>query len=117
MNTLHKRWAMFLGLCIPSRFLLSFILSKLSKTHLRILGFILLLPVIGWTYIYLTKSRMSGGETFGQPIWWDFMRPLHAGLYLTASLMAISQNNKAWIPIAADTIIGLLSFVHHHKLR
>jgi uncharacterized protein YjeT (DUF2065 family) len=55
MNDLHKRWLMFLGLCIPSRYLIAYVLSKLSEAHLRIAGLVLLLPVLGFSYIYVTK--------------------------------------------------------------
>ena len=81
MNDLQKRWAMFLGLCIPARFLLAYIASKLSPKHLKIMGIILTIPIVGWVFIYLTKSRQTGGETLGAPIWWDHLRPLHAALY------------------------------------
>lgn len=114
MNDLHKRWLMFLGFCIPSRYLIAYVLSKLSEAHLRIAGLVLLLPVLGFSYIYVTKSRMTGGETLGAPIWWDFIRPLHAGLYLVAALMALSGNSRAYIPILADTTLGLLAFLNYH---
>ena len=114
MNDLQKRIALFLGFCITSRFLLAYLLYKLSNEYLRIIGVILLIPVIGWIYIYLTKSRQTGAETFGSPIWWNNIRPVHAGLYLIASLFAINKNHNAWKFITLDTTIGLLAFIRYH---
>lgn len=114
MNDLHKRWAMFLLGCIPTRLLVAFILSKLSKTHLRIAGLILLIPVFGFMYIYLTGSRKTGPETQGAPIWWNHLRPTHALFYLAAAIMALRQNERAYIPILIDTVFGLGAFLCYH---
>ena len=116
MNDLYKRFLFFLGLCIPSRFLISYILANVSQTHLKYIGLLLLLPVIGWSYIFLSKSRKTGAETLGAPIWWNYMRPLHAALYFIAALYALDGKSKAYLPIALDTIIGLFAFLHYHKL-
>ena len=117
MNNLQKRWAMFLGLCIPARFLLAYIARKLSPKYLKIMGVIFTIPIIGWIYIYLTKSRQSGGETLGAPIWWDHLRPIHAALYFTFVMMALRGERKSYIPLAIDPIIGLMAFLHHHLIR
>lgn len=116
MNDLQKRTLLFLGLCIPSRFLIAFLLSKLSKNRLFYFGLLLLIPVVGWTYIYLTSSRKTGGETFGAPIWWDHIRPIHAGFYFMAALLALRGSNNAYLPIVIDTSLGLLAFLHQRKL-
>jgi len=117
MNDLQKRWAMFLGLCIPARFLLAYIASKLSPKHLKIMGIILTIPIVGWVFIYLTKSRQTGGETLGAPIWWDHLRPIHAALYFIFVLMALRGEKKAYIPLVIDPVIGLLAFLHQHFIR
>lgn len=117
MNNLQKRWAMFLGLCIPARFLLAYIASKLSPRHLKIMGLILTGPLIGWIYIYLTKSRQTAGETFGAPVWWDDLRPIHAAFYLIFVLMALRGDENAYIPLTIDPIFGLLAFIHQHFIR
>ena len=114
MNDLQKRWAMFLLGCIPSRFLLAYILSKLSQTQLRIAGFILLLPVFGFMFIYLTGSRKTGPETQGAPIWWNNLRPLHAFFYLISAILALRKNTSSYIPILIDTIVGLVAFICYH---
>ena len=116
MNDLHKRYALFLGLCIPSRFLLSYIAKILPSKYLPFMGLIMLGPVIGWIYIYTTGSRKTGLETMGKPIWWNYLRPLHAGLYFIFVLMAFSKSKNAYLPIMFDTIIGLGVFLKYHKL-
>jgi hypothetical protein len=116
MNDLNKRFALFLGLCIPSRFLLSYIAKILPLKYLPFMGIIMLIPVIGWTYIYLTGSRKIGMETLGAEIWWNDLRPLHAGLYFTFVLMAFNKSNNAYLPLFIDTFIGLISFFKYHKI-
>ena len=114
MNDLQKRWAMFLLGCIPTRFLLAYILSKLSQTQLKIAGFVLLLPVFGFLYIYVTGSRKTGAETRGAPIWWNHLRPLHALLYLVSAVLALQANKRAYMPIVIDTLFGLVAFTCYH---
>ena len=116
MNDLQKRFALFLGLCIPSRFLLTYISKILPSTYLPVMGFIMLGPVIGWSYIYLTGTRKTGMETLGASIWWNELRPLHAGLYFTFALMAFNKSSNAYLPLFFDTIIGLLSFLKYHQI-
>jgi hypothetical protein len=114
MNDLHKRWAMFLLGCIPSRFLLAYVLSKLSQTRLKLAGLVLLLPAIGFMYIYLTGSRKTGAETRGAPIWWNNLRPIHALFYLVSATMAFQGDTRAYMPIVIDTLFGLVAFICYH---
>ena len=117
MNDLQKRWLMFLGLCIPTRFLLAYIASKLSSNHLKIMGIILAILIIVWMYIYLTKSRLVGFETLGAPIWWDHLRPIHAALYFIFVIMALRGEKNAYIPLIVDPILGILAFLYKHLIR
>ena len=56
----------------------------------------------------------KGAETWGKPIWWNDLRPLHASLYFMFAIYAIKKYDKAWIPLFIDTIIGLLAFLQYH---
>lgn len=116
MNDLQKRQLMFLGFCIPSRLLLAITAKYVSTFYLKIMGFFALIPVIGWIYIYLTGARKTGVETLGQPIWWNTVRPIHAGLYLIFSLYAISGNNNAYIALMLDVCMGLIIFLKYHNI-
>jgi hypothetical protein len=44
-------------------------------TCCRIWDFLAILPAIGFMYIYLTDSRKTGQEVFGQKIWWNHLQP------------------------------------------
>ena len=115
MNDIQKRFIMFLLLCIPTRlFFVQF--SKTTDINtLKKMGYIALLPAIGFIYIYLTKSRKSGRETQGSKIWWNDLRPLHSLLYFSFAYMAINGDKKnAYKPLLMDVILGLLSFIIFH---
>lgn len=115
MNNIQKRFLLFLLGCIPTRILLTYLVYSLPPKYLKILGYLLLLPAIGFTYIYLTNSRKTGGETFGSPIWWNSLRPIHAVLYVSAAYYAINNMNKeAAIALGIDVTIGLSSFLYYH---
>lgn len=115
MNDIHKRFLMFLFLCIPTRLFFVWYSKVIDIKTLKKIGYIALLPAIGFMYIYITKSRQTGAETQGAKIWWNDLRPLHSILYFSFSYMAINGNkNNAYKSLLLDVIIGLISFLMFH---
>jgi hypothetical protein len=122
MNSIQKRFILFLFVCIGIRVLLVYLANKLKDlnnlVYLKAMGIILIIPALGFFYIYATNSRTTGREVFGSKIWWNSLRPLHGFNYLLFSLMALSNNKKlysnAWIPLLIDVCIGLLAFLIYH---
>jgi hypothetical protein len=122
MNSIQKRFILFLFLCIGIRVLLVYLANKLKDlnnlVYLKVMGVLLLIPALGFFYIYVTNSRTTGREVFGSKIWWNSLRPLHGFNYLLFGLMALSNNKKlysnAWIPLLIDVCIGLIAFLIYH---
>jgi hypothetical protein len=114
MNIIQKRFLAFLLLCIPTRIAFILVSKNINKKYLPCLGYLALLPAIGFAYIFIFGKRKSGGETFGQKIWWNNVRPVHSILYLTFAYLAITKSNKAYIPLLIDVIIGLSGFIFYH---
>jgi hypothetical protein len=100
--------------CIGTRSLFVLIAKNSSAAYLRYLGFLALLPAVGFAYIYLTGSRKRGEEVFGEKIWWNDLRPLHSLLYFLFAYNAIIGNKNSWIYLLIDVIIGLFSFLVFH---
>ena len=117
MNELQKRILLFLFGCIGVRFLFVIIAKTINTNYLKYLGYLALLPAIGFMYIYLTDSRKSGPETFGDKIWWNNLRPIHAILYLLFAYNAIIGNKQAWIYLLIDVVFGLISFLVYHYVN
>ena len=114
MNTFQKRFLLFIFGCIGVRSLFVIIAKNISLKYLPILGYLALLPAIGFIYIYVTGSRKIGIETFGEKIWWNNLRPIHALLYFLFAYNAISGNKNAWVYLFIDVILGLISFLLFH---
>jgi len=114
MKTIQKRFLVFLFGCIVVRFLFVVIAAKVNKKYLPYLGMLSILPAIGFIYIYLGGYRKTGGETFGQKIWWNNLRPVHAILYLTFAYLAINKSSQSYKPLLVDVLVGLLSFLIYH---
>ncbi len=115
MNQLQKRMIMFLFGCIIVRSLFVLIAKYINPTYLPILGVLALIPATGFIVIYLFNLRKRGNETFGQKIWWNNLRPVHASLYILFALLAFKKNKYSWIPLLLDVIIGLGAFINHHS--
>ena len=105
---------MFLIGCIGIRSLFVIIAKYINTKYLKYLGYLALLPAIGFIVIYLTGSRQTGAEVFGEKIWWNNLRPIHSILYFLFAYNAIIGNEQSWIYLLVDVIIGLISFLIHH---
>lgn len=114
MLDLHKRYLLFLIGCIGTRTLFTFIAKYIDNTLLPYLGALALIPVSGWLFIYFIRARNTGMEVFGGRIWWNELRPLHAALYALFAMYAFKRKSFAYIPLAVDTIIGLIAFLLFH---
>ena len=114
MDNIQKRFILFLFGCIPVRLSIVYLAKNIYLQYLPILGYIALIPAIVFAYIFLSGSRKTGPETFGAKIWWNNLRPLHSLLYFLFAFNAITKNNKAWLYLLYDVIIGLSSFLIFH---
>ena len=95
-----KRIALFVIGCLGTRFAIIFIQNKYFNIIKMLIG-------IGFLTIYLTDSRKYGLETFGDPIWWNDVRPIHGILYLISGITASN------IPLIIDLIFSILFYIYH----
>ena len=114
MKNIHKRMFLFLIGCIGTRSLLVYIAKTTDVKYLPYLGYVGLLPAIGFMYIFITGVRTTGVEVFGEKIWWNNLRPVHAMLYIIFAYKAINKNADAWKILLLDVTIGLVSFLSYH---
>jgi hypothetical protein len=115
MNTITKRLMLFLFGCIGTRLGLTYLAKTVSLQNLKYMGYAATLIAVGFIVLYLTGWRQTGPEVFGDKIWWNDLRPIHAVLYLLFAYNAIKGNDCAWMFLLADVVVGLGSFVAYHK--
>jgi hypothetical protein len=114
MNNIQKRFLLFLFGCIGTRTLLVYIAKTTNKTLLMFLGYLALLPAIGFFYLFFSGTRKTGAEVFGDKIWWNNLRPIHGLLYTLFAYNAITGNQNAWFYLLVDVVFGFTSFVIFH---
>ena len=102
----------FLFGCILSRLAFAYIAYK-QYIPLKYLGYIALLIAVG----LLFSKRKIGPETFGEPIWWANIRPIHSALYFLFAYLAITNCKQAWKVIVVDAMFGLIMFTLHQFKR
>lgn len=117
LNTIQKRFLLFLIGCIGVRTMFVYVAKTAQPKILQLLGLIALLPAFGFFYIFLSGSRKTGGEVFGNKIWWNSLRPIHGLLYALFAYFAITKNKNAWQFLAVDVIIGLIAFIFYHTFN
>lgn len=114
LNTIQKRFLLFLIGCIGTRTAIALYAKYASGAMLSMMGYLALLPAIGFAIIYLTGARRTGAEVFEERIWWDNLRPIHSLLYFVFAYLAINKNRNAWLALIGDVAIGLVAFIGHH---
>ena len=114
MNNIQKRFLLFLIGCIGTRSLFVYLAKNANKTYLQYMGYLSLLPAIGFFYIFLTGTRKTGQEVFGDKIWWNNLRPVHGFMYFLFAYNAIKGNPFSWVYLLVDLNIGLVSFLIFH---
>lgn len=115
-DTIEKRFILFLIGCIGLRTLFVLIAKNIDNDMLPYLGFLAILPAIGFMYIYLTDSRKTGQEVFGEKIWWNHLRPIHSLLYFAFAYSSIMKKSYSWIFLLIDVVFGLVMFLSNHYL-
>lgn len=112
MNALQKRTLIFLIFCIGTRTLFAY-LAKTYTQYLPYMGALAILPAIGFLYYFFSGTRQTGPEVFGDKIWWNNLRPLHAIIYLLFAISALCKKPYAWMFLSLDVVIGLSAFTIH----
>jgi hypothetical protein len=67
---------------------------------------------IGLAYLYFTNTRLNAPEG-GGTTWWAKYRLIHAMLYITAAIYILQGNDKAWVPLVIDVLIGIVLKLMH----
>jgi len=114
MNTIQIRFLLFLIGCIGSRLLFTAVSAFASGWFLQALGFLAMIPVLGWFYLIFIGERDTGVEVMGDKIWWKPLRPIHMLLWFFFAWLAIQGNRRAWMVLLVDTLFGLGAFLVYH---
>lgn len=115
---MNKSTQLFWMGCVPARLLMIYIAYCLDRgcvdDKYRI-PFILFALFIGlpFFYRYFSGTRQTGLETFGAPIWWNHLRPVHGTLYCAYAWLAYKRVKCAYIVLVIDLIVGVLAELHH----
>lgn len=113
MFSVEKRKLLFLLGCIPIRIMIAALPAYMDKSWLPYYGGMLMLPMMGFFYLYFNNFRLHAIES-GGTTWWAQFRLLHAVLYLCAVIYAFQGNQLAWVPLIIDVMVGLVLFLNHH---
>lgn len=110
---MNKSEILFALCCIPSRIVIA-LLARDPRYTEKVIPFALA-AAVGFMYYYLTGTRTTGAETFGRPIWWNDLRPIHAALWAIFAIKAYMGCPDAWKFLALDVILGLAAFLLYKK--
>lgn len=118
MAAVSKQILYMFPLCVAVRLMLILAAHKLSLSnsvyHYALSG-LLFLSGMGFAYQTVSGKRNTGA--FGQPVWWQSLRPFHSALLIGASMsIYLHQRVYAIILLTVDLLIGVLSFMSHHGL-
>lgn len=114
LTNMEKRIFLFLVGCIGLRSLFVYLAKTLDPKYLPMMGALALIPAIGFSYLFIAGKRKTGAEVFGEKIWWNGLRPVHALLYFAFAAAAITKKSWSWVFLLVDVVIGLSAFIAYH---
>lgn len=107
--------ANYFCLCIFVRLVLSSIVYLVYDSQLRYF-FVLFYGLfsMGIFYQYIVKTRTMGA--FNNKVWWDYLRPIHALIYLSTSIGLMLKFQYTFVFLIIDAFIGSIGYyLHHHS--
>ena len=107
-----KLLVLFLGICIPLRFAITFIAKILPIKYLPIMGVLFLIFGCAFLYQFVSQTRMTG--ILGQYAWWSDLRAVHGFLFILFAILAFMRYRDAWKILFLDTSFGLVAFFIYH---
>lgn len=114
---LRKRFALFLLGCVPVRLALVYLVAA-ERVGLKMMAFFGGCIALGFATIFAGGLRRTGLETGGAPIWWNWLRPVHALLWgLFAYFAWIGRSSVAWKLLFVDICVGTISFFIYHGMQ
>lgn len=119
MEIKTKRFLLFLIGCIGSRSLLVYITKNINPDKLPYFGYIASMIGLGFLYIYFFGSETADKQlewAGDKMIWWNHLRIYHGLLYLIFAMLAFNKNKYSWVVLLIDVVLGLVSWLAHHKI-
>ena len=114
MKVETKRTLLFIFGCLGARSALTYFAYSFENTPIiKIVSLFTFAISVGFITIYAFGLRKTGPEVFGDKIWWNDLRPIHALFYFLFSVYAILGKKHAWIWLFIDTLLGASAFAFH----
>lgn len=116
MNSIQKRFLLFLFGCIGLRSFIVYYARIASHVALTYLAYLAILIATSFTILFIGGYRKTAGEVFGDRVWWNYLRPFHALTHFIFAAMVLSNfhKNQAWTILFVDVIVGLFAFLWFH---
>jgi len=111
-----NRKVVFLLGCIPARILLAYIAKKTPRDKQIYLGIIFLAIGLTFLKLYFLNERTTSPEAQGE-VWWAKYRIIHGLLYLTAAILAFKKDDRVYVPLVIDVLVGFSIFVKKELLN
>ena len=94
-------------ICILVRVFIAYLAFLSYNSNLRyiLVAFLFTVSIV-LTYLYITKQRKIGA--FGQKIWWDFLRPIHAILFFISGVLLSTKVKETYIILLISAFIGII---------
>lgn len=111
-----KRKLLFLIICLPIRFTISYIYYIIPTKFLSFFSIPLFIIGLSTLYLYFSNLRLNAYEGGGNT-WWKEFRLLHGLLFTSAAIYALNKSRYTFFPLLIDAIIGFILFIDHHYIN
>ena len=104
----NEKMSTLFVVCTATRLALAFSLISVTEKYRQIASLLLMVTGIAFLTLFSFDLRLRAPESSTGTTWWNPIRPVHAILYMAASIFMYSGENRiACAILIFDTIFGL----------
>jgi hypothetical protein len=104
---MNRLTILFWLVCIPIRLVISATVKYIPLRYLPFITVVVFPVSLTWFIKFLTFTPTVSLGGFGQIVWWNRMRLLHAIVWGTVGVMALNRSSYTYSGLVFDVLMGI----------
>jgi hypothetical protein len=104
---MNKLTTLFWLVCIPSRLVFAVVVKFIPVRYLPLLTVVVVPVALTFFVKFMTFDPTVSLGAFGQVVWWNRMRLLHAIVWGTVGAMSLTLSTYTYSGLLFDVLIGI----------
>lgn len=98
---------LYLLVCIPVRIGIAIGAKYIPVNYLPLASIVAFITSFLWLWKFFNNKQGKSKGAFGQIVWWNNMRMVHALIWIAFGILALFKNKYAYLLLLLDVFVGL----------